>query len=190
MSLLETQNFLARLYTDESLRQKFLSEPEIIGRENNLSNAEIAELARILPQELNFFADSLFQKRLREVEKLLPQTRTILGRDFEAHFREFSQNFLPDSVKKHLVDAIMFSDFLQKKNVQPDWIKDLTKFEKENLIFHSSERLFMICRFRSDIRFIFEKLFKQPAGITDDFPNRKSFVVWLRIGKQARRYFF
>ena len=190
MSLLETQNFLARLYTDESLRQRFLAQPEKVGRENRLSVAEITELAEILPQELHFFADSLFWKRLREVEKLLPQTRRILGEDFAAHFREFSQNFLPDSVKKHLEDAIRFSDYLRKRNLQQDWLKDLIKFEKENLIFNVSERRFMIRRFHSDIHFIFEKLFNRQAGIADNLPNRKSFVAWLRIGRQARRYFF
>jgi len=53
MSLLDTQNFLARIYTDESLRREFLAAPEKIGRENNLSEREIAELAEVFPDELN-----------------------------------------------------------------------------------------------------------------------------------------
>ena len=58
MSLLEVQNFTARIYTDENLRRKFLAAPEQTGRENNLSEKEIAELAAVFPEELNFFADS------------------------------------------------------------------------------------------------------------------------------------
>jgi hypothetical protein len=50
MSLLDAQNFLARIYTDENLRREFLSAPEQTGRENNLSEKEIAELAAFSPQ--------------------------------------------------------------------------------------------------------------------------------------------
>jgi hypothetical protein len=49
---------------------EFARDPEKIGLENNLPAREIAELAGIMPEELNFFAESLFWKRLREVKKI------------------------------------------------------------------------------------------------------------------------
>ena len=50
MSLLNVQNFLARIYTDENLRREFLSAPEVIGKANNLNETEIAELAEVFPR--------------------------------------------------------------------------------------------------------------------------------------------
>src|SRR5687767_6092436 len=102
MPLLELQNFLARLYTDEKLRRTFLTEPDKIGGENNLSEREIAEIAGIIPDELTFFAGSLYWKRLRETEKLLPLTKAALNEDFEKLFGQFTEHYNPQSVKKHL----------------------------------------------------------------------------------------
>ena len=67
MSLAEVQGLLARLYTDESLRERFLSEPFLVGNENGLSQSESKQLAQILPEQLRFFADSLTHKRFHEV---------------------------------------------------------------------------------------------------------------------------
>ena len=50
MSLQNQQDFLARIFTDENLRLNFLSAPEKIGAENNLSAAEIEDLQTILPE--------------------------------------------------------------------------------------------------------------------------------------------
>ncbi len=95
MSLHDAQNFLARIYTNENLRREFLSAPEKTGRENNLSEKEIAEFAAIFPAELSFFAESLVYKRLRAVEKLLPLTARALAGDYEKHFREFAIQYTP-----------------------------------------------------------------------------------------------
>lgn len=111
MSLLQQQNFLARLYTDEKLRRDFLSEPEKTGRENNLNECEIADLKAVLPDEMSFFADSLFWKRLREAERFLPLTKDFLGENFTKLSKIFSQNFNPQSIKKHLEDAFEFCGF-------------------------------------------------------------------------------
>ena len=100
MSLRDVQNFTARIYTDAQLRREFLSAPEKFGKQNNLTEREISELIGVLPDEINFFADSLFSKRLREVEKLLPLTKRILTTDFEKHFREFAVQYTPESIKK------------------------------------------------------------------------------------------
>ena len=155
MSLLEAQNFLARIYTDENLRREFLSAPERTGRENNLSEKEIAELAEILPAELNLFADSLRWKRLREVEKLLPLTKQALAEDFEIYFREFAGVFLPATVKKHLEDAIQFAEFLQGK--EKNWKKDLAKYERAKLEFNNCGKNFIFKVFDYDIKEIFRK---------------------------------
>src|SRR5215212_4518525 len=137
MSLLDVQNLLARIFTDEDLRLQFLLEPEKIGIENNLSAAEIEQIKQILPEQINFFADSLVYKRLREVEKLLPLTRKILEKEFGKYFREFANQFQPQAIKKHLEDAIEFGGFLQSKRIEPVWAKDLAKLVRARLSFNN-----------------------------------------------------
>ena len=182
MSLLDVQNFLARLYTDESLRREFSFAPEKIGGKNNLTGKEIAELAEILPAELNLFADSLFYKRLREVEKLLPLTKEVLAEDFEIYFREFANQFLPATVKKHLEDAIRFAEFLQSK--EKNWKKDLAKYERAKLEFNNGGKNFIFKVFDYDIK----EIFRNGATAQREFERKKTFAVWLRIGKLARQF--
>ena len=70
MSLQKQQDFLARLYTDVSLRQNFLSAPAKIGADNDLSESEIIEIAEIMPEELNFFAANYVFKVVPVVVKI------------------------------------------------------------------------------------------------------------------------
>jgi hypothetical protein len=170
MSLLETQNFLARIYTDENLRRGFLSEPEKVGRANNLSETEIAELTEVFPEELNSFAQSLFYKRLREVEKFLPLTRKSLGENFENYFRIFADLYLPSTVKKHLEDAVEFCGYLQKDKSTSDIEKNTAKFEQAKLEFYGFEKPLVIKIFDYDIK-------------TNQ--KRKYLAVWLRIGSRT-----
>lgn len=173
MSLIEQQNFLARLYTDENFRLKFLSAPEKFGKENNLSEKEIKEIAGIIPDELNFFADSLFWKRLREVEKFLPETKKELGENFTKLFREFSSNFNPHTVKKHLEDAFHFCKFLLKDSKTSEQIKLTVKFERAKLEFFGYEKRFVFCRLNK--RFSIQG-------------RRKSFAVWFRVSGKVYHF--
>lgn len=79
MSLLEQQNFL--------------SEPLRIGRENDLSDTKIEQISRVLPEQVKFFADSLFYKHLREAEEFLPLTRKFLGENLKQIFVVSPPNF-------------------------------------------------------------------------------------------------
>jgi len=169
MSLLEAQNFLARIYTDENLRREFLSAPEKIGRANNLTETEINELAEVFPEELNSFAESLFYKRLREVEKFLPLTKYLLKQDFEKYFRLFADSYLPSTVKKHLEDAVEFCNYLQKNNRISDVAKNTAKFEQARLEFFGNEKRLVVKIFDYDI---------------NTRQKRKHLAVWLRIGKR------
>lgn len=184
MSLLEQQNFLARLYTDENLRRAFLKEPERVGKQNGLDEKEVADLRAVPPAELNFFAESLVWKRLREVEKLLPLTKKSLGKDFETHFREFAGRLAPAPVKKHFEDAIRFAEFLRTKKIEPPGARDAAKFEAANLEFYNSDRRFALKMFDYDIR----EIARPDAPARREFDRRKTFAAWLRVGKKSRRY--
>lgn len=168
MSLLEQQNFLARVYTDENLRRKFLAAPEKIGRENELNESEISEILEIFPDEINRFAESLISKRLHEVEKFLPLTKHNLGADFIKFFREFAPTFNSTSVKKHLADALEFAAFLQHQNLSP-LAKNITKFERGKLEFYALRKNLVVCRFDFDVQ----------TG-----KSKKHLKIWLRVGKK------
>lgn len=185
MSLLQQQNFLARLYTDENLRKNFLSEPEKVGRENDLSEREIADISQIIPEELNFFADSLFRKRLHEVEKMLPLTREFLGKDFENYFRRFSQNFHPSSVKKHLEDAIEFVNFIAEAEIKDVWVKDSAKFEQAKLEFTGRGKNFVVRVFDFNVK---EFQLNGAGKRGFQIKRKKTIAVWLRIGNRVKHY--
>ncbi|HEX8734694.1 MAG TPA: hypothetical protein VF721_05175 [Pyrinomonadaceae bacterium] len=190
MSLQDVQNLLARIFTDEDLRLRFLQEPQKIGAENNLSDDEIIQIRQLLPEQINFFADSLFYKRLREVEKLLPLTRKVLQKDFEKYFREFANQFQPQTIKKHLEDAVKFADFLTAKKIEPIWAKDLASFEQARLAFNNSAKRLLLRRFDFDIREILKEISRAGANARSDFPKRKTFAVWLKIGARTKHFIY
>jgi hypothetical protein len=184
MSLHDAQNFLARIYTDENLRREFLSAPEQTGRENNLSEKEIAELAAIFPAELNFFAESLIYKRLRAVEKLLPLTGISLKGNFESCFREFANQYAPESSRKHLEDALRFAEFLQTKKIELVWVADLAKYERAKLEFNVCQKRFIFRIFDYDIK----EISRNNAAPQGKFFRKKTFAAWFRFGRQTRHY--
>lgn len=185
MSLQEQQNLLAKLYTDAEFRRAFLSVPEKIGLENDLNEAEIKEIAGIMPEELDFFADSLFWKRLREVEKFLPLTRKVLDEKFTKYFREFAQNFNPQTVKKHFEDALGFCGFLQKQDVSK-LAKNAAKFEEAKAKFFGLEKRIVICKLDFDVR---EVYFSTAETGTYNPKNKTKVAIWIRIGKRSRHFF-
>ncbi|MEZ5346024.1 MAG: hypothetical protein R2681_10765 [Pyrinomonadaceae bacterium] len=170
MGLLEQQNFLARLYVDEDFRKRFAAEPENIGRQNKLTGSEIADLEMILPDEVEAFAQSLYHKRFREVEKLLPFARKSLVEEFGILFEEFSATYNPNSVKKHIEDAFQFCRFLSGNPRLSKSQKAAVRFEQAKLEFFGLGKSFVFRRFG--------------GGIKTDNGKRRRFGLWLRLGKR------
>lgn len=171
MSLKAQQNFSARLFTDESLCRNFLSEPEKVGIENGLTKEDIAIITEVLPEQLKMFAESLFWKRLHEVEKLLPLTLALPETSFTDEFRKFSKTFNPKSVKKHHEDAVNFADFLLKKKSFEKRETEIIKFEKIKLEFFVFRKRFRFGIFQYDL----------------DTKQKRTFGklrLWLRIGRR------
>lgn len=186
MSLFEQQNFLAKLYTDARLRRDFTSEPLKIGGENNLTEIEIQEISEIFHEEINFFAESLLWKRLKEAEKLLPLTRRILNEDFEKSFREFAGNYKPQTIKKHLADSVEFCRFLQARDSVSIIGKDVAKFEEAKLRFFNYGKRFVICRLKFDMEEIFREDDKAQRS---DLKIKTKYAVWLRYGNKIRHFY-
>ena len=186
MSLFQQQNFLAKLYTDENLRSAFFSEPEKIGKEFFLNESEITEISEMLREEISFFSESLIVKRFREAEKFLPLVRISAGDDFQRLFREFAQLYNPQTVKKHLEDALEFCVFLQKHTSVSEISKNAAKYERAKLKFYNDKSPIAICFLRFDVR----KINNQTALTNGSDEKRKTKIaVWLRFGNKVKHFF-
>lgn len=188
MSLLKQQNFLAKLYTDERLRIDFTFDPQKIGIENGLNLSEIEEISAIYDEEIKFFAESLFRKRMHEAAKCLPLTNKILKADFEKSFRSFSQNFQPQTIKKHLEDAIEFCRFLQKNDAISAIGKDAAKYEAAKLRFFVVGEKYVFCRLRYNVHEI-ARCDEQADNLDlSKMPEKNKLFVWLRFGKKIKHF--
>jgi hypothetical protein len=188
MSLLKQQDFLAKLYTDERLRRDFITSSLKIGSENGLSESEIREIREIFHEEINFFAESLFRKRLNEAEKLLPFTGRILKSDFEKLFRDFSQNYQSQTIKKHLEDALEFCRFVQKSGSVSRIGKDAAKYESAKLRFFASGEKFVFCRLTFDIHEISNFNKNVESLDLSKISKKTKFVVWFRFGRKIKHF--
>jgi hypothetical protein len=182
MPLAEQQKFLARLYTDERLRREFFDAPGATGWAHDLTADEIAEIAGMMAEELDYFAATLFWKRLREAEKLLPLTKRLLGEEFTTLFRAFSAGYNPQSIKKHLEDALQFAAYLARADVS-GLARDAARFEAAKLKFYGTGRKIVVCRLSHDVTEITRG---EPAA--GAVPKKKRLAVWIRIGKQNRHF--
>jgi hypothetical protein len=184
MGLQEQQNVLAKLFTDPKYRRAFLSEPLRIGVDAGLSSVEIEDIAAIQPNELGFFSDSLLWKRRREVEKLLPLVRKVLSTDFDRIFSEFSAFYNPQSIKKHLEDAVEFCKFLDDHRFGL-LARDSAMFESTRLEFLRSKKRYAFCILNHDFRAI-------PNDLKDidrlELKKRRTLALWLRIGRHVHHF--
>jgi hypothetical protein len=185
MSLLEQQNFLAKLYTNERLRRDFILEPQRIGHEYALTASEIMEISQVFHEEITFFAESLFRKRMNEAAKYLPLTKQILDHDFETLFREFSETYQPKTIKKHSEDANHFCLFIQKNESVEDILKDAAKYEAAKLKFFVEGGNFVFCRVHFDLTEISRKIARQQKS---NYKNKTKIAVWIRLGKKIKHF--
>jgi hypothetical protein len=168
MSLLEQQNLMARLYLDETLRRAFLSDPSAVAGPFGLSNEEIAEIALVVPEEIDSFADSLLKKRVREVEKMLPLTRSALQESLGPLFIKYVDAAPGSSEMDRREDALEFCRYLEREETGA--ARDAARFELARIEFYSGKRNFLIRRFDHNIR---------DGRLTP----RRTYSLWIRIGK-------
>jgi hypothetical protein len=168
MSLLEQQNLMARLYMDANLRRAFLSDPSGVAGPFGLSSGEIAEIALVVPEEIGSFADSLLRKRMHEVGKMLPLTRSALRESFGPHFIKYVGKTPGSSEMNRREDVLEFCRYLERGGPGP--VRDAARFELARIEFYSGKRNFVIRRFDHDIR-------------NGRLTPRRTYSLWIRIGK-------
>ncbi len=173
MPLQEQQDLLARLYTDREFQSKFLADPGSHANDLGLSAADAKSLAASAANEVRWFADSLVNKRLREVVKMLPLTyREVGATAFEEAFRNFAAEFSPFSTKKHLEDALAFSDWLRRGDLDAS-ARTLVQFDSRRLRHNSNGKALSACLLRRDPR----------------TPTNEGIGLWLAVKGWSRIFF-
>lgn len=186
MGLKEQQDLLARLYTDSVIQRRFTRETETVSVEFGLTAHEAYDISAIASEEMKFFSDSLFWKRFREVQKLLPLTTRTIGPALQNRFREFSTGSKPISVKKHLEDTLGFAEQLLRDQALSPVVKDVVKFERTRLKQNAGDRRISVCRLGYDIRPMLTQTSVDDVNI---LRKRAGIAVWLRAGKTTRFFF-
>jgi len=175
---LALQPVLAQLYTNAELRSRFFANPQLVGAELGLNTTQIQQLSLLSTAEVNLFATSLKRKRLGEVRALLPMSAKALDEDFSKLFWLYAETYLPQGIKKHLLDAIAFATYIEKvDNIEPDWLLDLVKYEKSWLEAAEPNKRLIIRYFRyainrSDGNF---QVLQQPF-----------LSIWFRLSSQGK----
>ena len=110
MPALETQQLLARLYTEPGMLEEFLSDRDAFCATYANGCGEL--IRQIDPSQLEFFAVSLRAKRAGEVKKLLPMTVRVLAGGFAEAFDRYAATTIASGDRKHLADAMAFCEWL------------------------------------------------------------------------------
>lgn len=186
MGLAEVQRTLARLYTDARMRERFFGDPVAVGRELGLDEAEAGLLARLSASEVKRFSDSLHNKRLSGVAKLMPLTQRALQGRFNAHFMRYADANPYKGDGNYFDDAQAFASYLEEKlreeRVGSGWTLDLLRFERARISAADPARRVVMRYFRHDISRLVRSLARrepQPAVV-----KRPTVAVWWR---QRRR---
>ena len=185
MGLAEVQTALARLYTDAAWRAEFFDDPLRAGRAVGLTTDEAAQLAQMPVNDVNFFAHTLYSKRLHEVQKLLPLSRRAFGPCFDDNFRAYSETYQPDGTKKHCNDAVLFAEYLNKNPLAgaPVYAQDVLRYEATRLLAGQPARFFRMCRFRYALKPLLRSL-SAPDAEAEALPC-VNLAVWLRFAPDA-----
>jgi hypothetical protein len=188
MGLGEIQRVLAQLYTNAALRERFFADPQAVGEELGLSDAEVQQVAQLSTQQVNLFANSLHSKRFGEVCKLLPLTYRVLGKHFVLLFRRYAETYIPQGIKKHRDDAISFATFVEQVahagDIETAWVIEVLRYEKADLMAGSVTRHLMVYKFDYAIGKLIRSLDRG-----DEIPSlvrQPTIVIWVRFTRQGR----
>jgi len=136
MSILNVQQLLAQLYTDEKTLAEFLADRRAFCK--GLSDTEASFIEQIDGKQLEFFARSLRRKRASEAKKFLTMTASALGERFDEEFYRYSATCIPGGVGKPMTDAMAFCEYLVANNQTTDPpLSEIARYEflRHSLLF-------------------------------------------------------
>lgn len=195
MELARLQPLLARLYTDDTFREQMICAPEKFAQSEGWSSQDLEDFLQISQKQIQFFADTLKQKRLQEVEKILFwvfKTRPQVSRQ---QFLLFAKTFVPQGLKKHQEDAYQFLQFLLQPNHQiviedPFW-KEMIRYEfcwLKIRIKKWKKPFYSMAYFQYPIQRIALSLLSQNTPVM--LAPQATFAVWFRVCSSGRLYHY
>lgn len=186
MGLIDLQNAMARLFTDELFQQQLVNDPQLIGVESGLTAEEIDSLMTLAKEAIPAFSNSLLRKRFGEVRRLLPASSTILGAKNWPLFRDFAANHPTTGCHRHRQDAIEFADSLLE--LPNDLLlRDILRFEREDLDVWNSGYSFRCRYFRHDLVSAISRIRAGENNI--HYTGRPTLAVWIRLGRSRRAFY-
>jgi hypothetical protein len=182
MGLSEIEQILARLSTDEKLRERFVNDPHALGRELGLTAAESRRLKREADARLNSFITSGRERRFLEISKLLPLTRRVLEGRFDGHLNRYEATHEHGGIERLFGDAIAFAVYLDEKlreeRIGSGWTLELLRYEKARLKAADPKRRLVAAFFRHDISRLVRSVARK-----DEHPTvvkRATLALWMR----------
>ena len=187
MGLAEVEQILGRLTTDAELRERFVHDPLVVGREMGLSAGETRRVARAASARIDSFGGTPRGRRLLELSKLLPLTQRVLADRFSAHFKAFAASHPAVGARQLFEDAQDFASYLEgrlrEERVGPGWTLDLLRFEKARLKAADPARRWVARYFRHDIGRLVRSVARRET--TPEAERRSTVAVWWRPSRRA-----
>lgn len=185
MGLSEIEQILARLSSDKELRERFVNDPFALGRELGLSPTSTRKLRRAAATRFDSFAATPHERRVVQVNKLLPLTHRVLKGRFTDYFDRWVAEHGAVSFERLFGDVFAFADYLEKKlteeHLGSGWTLDILRFEKARLKAADPKRRFVIQTFRHDISRLVRGVMRK--GEMFAAVRRRTVAVWWRRRK-------
>ena len=179
MDLSQSQQLMARLFTDASFRKRVLNEPDTIKNDLKLTTDQLDWLQDFARKDGGHFARSLIRKRLGIIVNMLQLTHRVMGRRFGELFHEFAGSRDTQGVNRHLHDAIKFASWLLEQSLHefPSWLPVLIRYEQNWLEAQAARGSFIrVSLYRHDI----SQLRQLPQENSLEYSGRPNLVVWWR----------
>ena len=103
---------VGRLLTDPVLRREFENSPVEVARKVAIRDVDREAFLSLDPREVQAQAQTLLEKRLHEVARLLPVTFKQLDPRARTYFLDYANSRWPKGHARHLDDAVGFCHYL------------------------------------------------------------------------------
>jgi len=134
MSVSEMQACLARLYVNRPFRQLFHLNEDLVFQEYKLDDEERQVLKNIDKRMLDYFANSLINKRKKRFQSIFPLLNQVLGPEFERYYERYYHVYPAKPHEPTLQQVLDFGDFMEQclavdADVAP-YAGELARYEK------------------------------------------------------------
>jgi hypothetical protein len=188
MGLAQVQQLLACIYTDPGVRDRFFSNPRVVGEAFGLTSEEARQLGRMSEPRARSYADSLRRKRFNGVRKLLPLTGRALGRRFAELFERHAEAFTPRGHGKPRQDALAFAAFLERAasagQIPSSLVAALARYEAANLQAADPARRLTLCWLPAPVDRLVRQAERGAEARAE--PPRPAVALWFRPTPRSR----